>query len=111
MTDCLFCKIVAGEIPADKVYEDDEILAFKDIAPKAPFHVLVIPKKHIVNLEDLRDEDASLIGRIHLAIRDIARQSGVASVGYRVITNCGAAAGQVVFHLHFHILGQAKLQH
>ncbi len=110
MVDCLFCKIIAGEIPSEKVYEDDAIMAFKDIAPKAPFHVLVVPKKHIASLEDLKDEDAVLMGHLHLALRDIARKENVASTGYRIINNCGAGAGQEVFHIHFHLLaGDKKL--
>ena len=110
ISDCLFCKIIAGEIPADKVYENDDILAFRDIAPKAPLHVLVVPKKHIDSLEDLGDEDAGLMGRLSLALRDIARQEDVASKGYRIINNCGAGAGQEVFHIHFHLLaGDKKL--
>lgn len=105
MADCLFCKIIAGDIPADKVYEDEEFLAFRDIAPKAPVHILVIPKKHIANLEELQEEDAPLLGRLHLALKSIARDQGVADSGYRIVNNCGRDAGQVVFHIHYHLLG------
>ncbi len=104
MTDCLFCKIVAGEIPSEKVYEDNEFLAFKDIAPKAPVHVLVVPKKHIGSLKDLQDEDAPMMGRMQLALRNIGRELGVEDSGYRIINNCGRDAGQVVFHIHYHLL-------
>jgi histidine triad (HIT) family protein len=109
MTDCLFCRIAAGEIPADKVMENDEILAFKDIRPLAPIHVLVIPKKHIATTDDFVDEDGPLTGRMILAARDIARDLGVAEEGYRLVMNCGQAAGQEVFHVHLHLLAGRKL--
>ncbi len=108
MDDCLFCKIIAGEIPSDKVYEDDNFLAFRDIAPKAPVHILLIPKKHINSLEDLEEEDAPLIGRLHLIVKEIARSEGISQSGYRIVNNCGPDAGQVVFHIHFHLLGGSK---
>ena len=108
MDDCLFCKIIAGEIPSDKVYEDDNFLAFRDIAPKAPVHILLIPKKHIKSLEDLEEEDAPLIGRLHLIVKEIARNEGISQSGYRIVNNCGPDAGQVVFHIHFHLLGGSK---
>ncbi|MHC5040353.1 MAG: histidine triad nucleotide-binding protein [Planctomycetota bacterium] len=109
MTDCIFCRIVAGEIPSDKVLETDELLAFRDIQPQAPEHVLVIPKKHIETVDDLADEDGALTGRMILAARDIARNLGIAEGGYRLILNCRADAGQLVFHLHLHILGGRKM--
>lgn len=105
MEDCLFCKIINGEIPSDKVYEDEEILAFNDINPAAPVHVLVIPKKHIINVNDLKNEDEALIGRIFAKIPQIAEIKGIKEAGYRVITNCGKDSGQEVMHLHFHIIG------
>jgi histidine triad (HIT) family protein len=105
MADCLFCKIIKGDIPAGKVYEDDEFLAFKDIAPKAPVHILVIPKKHIANMEELAEEDAPMVGRMHLVLQKIAREQGLADSGYRIVNNCGRDAGQVVFHIHYHLLG------
>jgi histidine triad (HIT) family protein len=105
MADCLFCKIIAGHIPADQVYEDEEFLGFKDIAPKAPVHILVIPKKHIANLEELEGEDAPLMGRLQLVLQKIARDQGLADSGYRIVNNCGRDAGQVVFHIHYHLLG------
>ena len=105
MADCLFCKIIAGDIPADKVYEDEEFLAFRDIAPKAPVHILVVPKKHISSLEESQEEDAPLLGRLQLVLKNIARDQGVAASGYRIVNNCGRDAGQVVFHIHYHLLG------
>lgn len=102
--DCLFCKIAAGEIPSTKVYEDDQILAFRDIAPQAPTHILVIPKTHISGVSAITPEHTSLIGHIFAVIPEIARQEGLEN-GYRVVSNCGPDAGQTVNHLHFHILG------
>lgn len=108
MTDCLFCNIVAGHIPADKVYEDANILAFRDIAPKAPVHVLVIPKRHIVSLADLSDADRQLIADLTLTLPVIAQQCGLDD-GFRTIVNTGSGGGQEVFHLHYHILGGGRL--
>ncbi|HXV74700.1 MAG TPA: histidine triad nucleotide-binding protein [Candidatus Polarisedimenticolaceae bacterium] len=108
MTDCLFCRIVAGTIRSKKVYENDEILAFHDANPQAPTHILVIPKPHIESLDAVRDGDAELLGRLLLAIRDLAAEAGIAA-GYRLVSNCGAPAGQSVFHLHFHLLGGRPL--
>lgn len=104
MADCLFCKIIKGEIPSNKVYEDDEILAFKDINPAAPIHILVIPKKHITSLAHLEKEDEAIVGRIYGVINKIAEEQGVKEKGYRVIVNCGKDGGQEVMHLHFHLL-------
>ena len=109
MEDCIFCKIVRGEIPSNKVYEDDEILAFKDINPLAPIHILVIPKKHITSTNDIQPEDEKMIGKIFLTIKEIAKKEGFAEEGYRVVNNCGENGGQEVKHLHFHILGGKKL--
>ncbi|HEY8346624.1 MAG TPA: histidine triad nucleotide-binding protein [Symbiobacteriaceae bacterium] len=103
--DCIFCKIVAGEVPATKVYEDDQVVAFEDIHPVAPVHVLVIPKKHLASVNDLRAEDTELLGRIFAAIQRVAAEKGVVESGYRVITNAGKDSGQAVFHLHFHVIG------
>ncbi|MCI8361869.1 MAG: histidine triad nucleotide-binding protein [Clostridia bacterium] len=105
MEDCIFCKIIKGEIPSNKVYEDDEILAFHDINPAAPIHILVIPKKHISMLTDLKEEDERLIGKIYTTINKIAEKEGFKEAGYRVIANCGKDSGQEVMHIHFHILG------
>lgn len=105
MNNCLFCKIVRKEIPSTIVYEDEEIVAFKDINPIAPVHILVIPKKHFDSIKDIKEEDISLIGRIHLVINKIAKEQGIAESGYRVVTNSGRDSGQEVMHLHFHIIG------
>lgn len=109
MEDCLFCKIIRGEIPSTKVYEDEEILAFKDINPAAPIHILVIPKKHIKSLVELEKEDEILIGKIYTVINKIAKDQGVKEKGYRVIVNCGKDGGQEVGHLHFHLLAGKPL--
>lgn len=109
MEDCLFCKIIKKEIPSNIVYEDEEILAFRDIHPVAPVHVLVIPKKHISSLVDLKPEDEALIGRIYSVINRIAKQENVFESGFRVVVNCGEDGGQEVKHLHFHLMGGKKL--
>ena len=108
MNDCLFCKIVRGEIPADKVYEDNLVFAFRDINPQAPTHVLVVPKKHISSLEEVDKADDQEIAACLRAVHAIAQTEGLEK-GYRVISNCGADACQSVPHLHFHILGGRKL--
>lgn len=106
MSDCLFCKIAAGEIPSTKVYEDEKVLAFRDIAPQAPVHVVVIAKSHnMSSLNDYSEEKAETIGAIFSAIRKVAALEGIDQSGYRVITNCGKDAAQSVSHLHFHVLG------
>lgn len=105
MTDCLFCKIATGAIQSDKVYEDTEVYAFRDIAPQAPLHVLVVPKRHIATINDLREEDTALVGKLFLAAKQVAAEAGVAEAGYRTVMNCNAEAGQSVFHLHLHVLG------
>ena len=104
MSDCLFCKIVAGEIPADIVHQDDEMVAFRDIRPQAPVHILLIPKKHLASMNDVENDDAGLVGRMMVAAKRIAAEQGVAA-GYRLVNNCGGQAGQTVFHLHLHLLG------
>ncbi len=109
MEDCIFCKIIKGEIPSTKVYEDEEILAFKDINPVAPVHILVIPKKHINSLAEIEAEDEILIGKIYTIINKIAIQEGIIDKGFRVVVNCGEDGGQEVKHLHFHLLGGKKL--
>ena len=105
MSDCLFCKMVSREIEPDIVYEDDHVLAFRDINPQAPVHVLIIPKRHISTLNDLEEGDAELIGRLHLAAKRVADQDGIAEAGYRTVFNCNEAGGQLVFHAHLHLLG------
>ncbi len=106
--DCLFCRIVRGEIPSKKVYEDEDVFAFEDIQPQAPTHVLVVPKKHFAGLKEAGGEHAELIGRCHLAAAQIARQRNIEQ-GYRTILNVGSDAGQSVFHLHVHLLGGPSL--
>ena len=108
MSDCLFCKIIAGEIPSSKVYEDETILAFRDIAPQAPTHILVIPKTHISGCDGVSAENSGVVAHIFEVIPQIARAEGLTG-GYRVVSNCGADAGQTVPHLHFHILGGKPL--
>lgn len=105
MTDCLFCKMVSGEITPDTVYEDNDLLAFRDINAQAPTHVLVIPKQHIATLNDLDTGHAELVGKMMLAAARIARQEGFAEQGYRTVMNCNANGGQMVFHIHLHLLG------
>ncbi|MBA2263908.1 MAG: histidine triad nucleotide-binding protein [Chloroflexi bacterium] len=104
MMDCLFCKIVAGEIPSDQVHADDEVIAFRDIAPRAPTHVLVIPRRHIPDAHALTDADGDLLAKLFGVARKVADDAGL-SEGYRVVTNVGSDAGQTVFHLHLHLLG------
>ncbi|MBQ2841355.1 MAG: histidine triad nucleotide-binding protein [Oscillospiraceae bacterium] len=108
MSDCLFCKIIAGEIPSTKVYEDDKVLAFRDIAPQAPAHILVIPKEHIASVAELNASNSYVVSHIFEVIAKIAEAEGLTG-GYRVVSNCGDDAGQTVHHLHFHILGGKKL--
>ena len=107
--NCIFCKIIKGEIPSSKVYEDEEILAFNDINPAAPVHVLVIPKKHIASLAEMKDGDEKIISRIYKVINEIAENTGFKKNGYRVIVNCGKDGGQEVGHLHFHLLAGKQL--
>ena len=107
--DCIFCKIIKGEIPSTKVYEDENVLAFKDINPVAPVHVLIIPKDHIVSTNDINEENSKFISAIYEKIPEIAEKSGVKEEGYRIICNCGENAGQEVKHLHFHLIGGVKL--
>lgn len=109
MEDCVFCKIIKGEIPAKKVYEDEEILAFNDIQPAAPIHVLIIPKKHIANLMEIEAEDTALMGNIIQTAKKIAKQLGIEEDGFRLIVNCGKDAGQEVMHIHFHLLAGRKM--
>jgi len=106
--DCLFCRIIRGEIPAKKVYEDDETFVFEDINPQAPTHVLIIPKKHIVGVREAKAEDAPIIGKLHLVAAKIARDRQIEN-GYRTVFNVGPGAGQSVFHLHLHLLGGRPL--
>ena len=110
MDDCLFCKIAAGEIPSTKVYEDELVYAFKDIAPVAPVHVLIIPKQHVMSsLNDITEDNAAIIAHIMMVAAKLAKEMGLEN-GYRVVNNCGEDAGQTVKHLHFHLIGGKKLQ-
>ena len=105
VSDCLFCKIIAGEIPADVIYENDSVVAFRDINAQAPTHALVIPRKHISTINDIEVEDQALVGCLYTAAKEIAAADGIAEDGYRTTMNCNAAAGQSVFHIHLHLLG------
>ena len=105
MADCLFCKMVSGEIKPDVVYEDDDVLAFRDVNPQAPTHVLIIPKTHISTANDLDEDNVDIISQMYLAARNIAKDEGVSEDGYRMVMNCNAGAGQSVFHIHLHVLG------
>ena len=104
MEDCVFCKIIKGEIPAQKVYEDSEIIAFEDINPAAPIHILIIPKKHIETLMEIEEEDTMLMGKIIQVAKKVAKKLGVEERGFRLIANCGPDSGQEVMHIHFHLL-------
>lgn len=109
MSDCLFCKIIAGDIPANIVFENESTLAFRDINPQAPTHVLVIPRRHISTINDLGEDDRSLIGEMFLAAKQVAENEGIAEEGYRTVMNCNRAAGQTVFHIHLHVVGGRDL--
>jgi histidine triad (HIT) family protein len=108
--DCLFCKMVSGAIQPNKVYEDADVLAFKDLHPQAPVHALVVPKRHISVLNDLTDADTTLVGKLVLAGKKVASQLGIAESGYRLVANCNADAGQSVWHIHLHVLGGRHMQ-
>lgn len=109
MSDCLFCRIIEGEIPAKKVYEDEYTLAFEDISPQAPTHVLIVPKKHIRGLKEAQADDAVVVGRLHLVAAEIGRQRGIEG-GYRTVLNVGPKSGQSVFHMHVHLIGGRDLR-
>jgi len=109
MSDCIFCRIAAGEIPAKIVWQDDEILAFHDVDPRAPVHVLIIPRKHIASVNELDDADAPMVGRMYARARDLARELGVAETGFRLVMNTGPEAGQSVWHIHLHLLGGRRM--
>ena len=108
MSNCIFCKIIAGEIPSTVVYQDEDVFAFRDINPQAPTHILVVPKSHLASVNEINGENASVVAHIFQVIPKIAEQEGLVN-GYRVVTNCGKDAGQTVEHLHFHILGGKEL--
>ncbi|MBN1154112.1 histidine triad nucleotide-binding protein [candidate division KSB1 bacterium] len=108
-TECIFCKIARKEIPAECVYESELIIAFHDIRPQAPFHILIIPRKHIATIDDIEVEDKLLIGDLFIVAKEIARELGLHASGYRLVFNCGRNAGQEVYHIHLHLLGGRKL--
>ena len=109
MSDCLFCKIQSGEMKAGIVFESDDVVAFEDINPQAPTHVLVIPRKHIPSIDEIEAEDAEVVGKLFLAAKEIARERGLHEKGYRVVMNMGPDAGQVVYHIHLHLVGGRRL--
>lgn len=111
MTDCLFCKILAGEIPSDTVYSDETVTAFRDINPVAPTHILIIPNNHIAAISELEEEDEGLVGHLFTVARKLAVEEGIDETGYRLIINNGPDAGQVVFHLHLHLIGGQKMRY
>ncbi|MEW8956088.1 histidine triad nucleotide-binding protein [Clostridium sp.] len=109
MDNCLFCKIIKGEIPCSKVYEDDNVLAFKDISPEAPVHILVIPKEHIKSANEINEKNSQIVAHIFTVINKIAEEQGIKENGYRIVNNCGEHGGQTVEHIHFHVLGGRNL--
>ena len=109
MSDCLFCKILDGDIPCERVYENDQVIAFRDVNPQAPTHILVIPHKHIPTVNDLTAEDKNIVAEMMLAAQAIAKQEGIEESGYRLVMNCNEGAGQTVFHIHLHILGGRRM--
>lgn len=108
--DCIFCKIIKGNIPSNKIYEDDRVLAFHDISKEAPVHFLVIPKEHISSINEINQENSDIISHIFLIINKIARELSISETGYRVVNNCGKDGGQTVNHIHFHVMGQRELK-
>ncbi len=110
MNDCIFCKIINKEIPATIVYEDDKILAFHDLSPVAPQHVLIIPKAHIDNMNGITEESGAVVGHIFTKMKEVAKQLGIEDSGYRIVSNCGVEGGQTVGHLHFHLAGGRQMQ-
>jgi histidine triad (HIT) family protein len=109
MAECVFCKIINGEIPSQIVYEDENVIAFKDIQPVAPVHVLIVPKTHIVSVRDINEENGHILISIHLAANEVAKKMGIYEKGYRLINNCGTDAGQTVKHIHYHLIGGISL--
>jgi histidine triad (HIT) family protein len=107
--ECIFCRIVAGEMPANMVYQDEDFLAFRDILPRAPTHVLIIPKTHIPSIAELTEEQQELVGRLIIIAKNLAEKEGIAEKGYRLVINCGTEGGQLVPHLHLHLIGGRKL--
>jgi len=110
LADCLFCKISSGEMDTDFVYEDDQVVVFEDINPQAPVHLLIVPKKHIADLNHLEASENDLIGHVYQVAKKMAAENGIADSGYRLVSNCGDEGGQTVYHIHFHLLGGRELQ-
>lgn len=110
MKDCLFCKIVSGEMDSDIIYKDDKVVVFPDINPQAPVHLLIVPRKHISSLNKISKEDNELIGHIYQVASDLASKKNIAESGYRIVSNCGKEGGQTVYHIHFHLLGGRTMQ-
>lgn len=110
MNDCIFCKIIKGEIPSKKIYEDDKVIAFYDISPEAPKHFLVIPKEHIGSANEIDEKNCKIIAHIFMVINKISRELGINETGYRIVNNCGKDGGQTVEHIHFHVLGGRDLK-
>ncbi len=110
MTDCLFCKIANRDIPSDIVYEDDQVVAFKDITPAAPVHTLIIPKKHISTINDIEIEDLPLVGHMILTAKQLAAENNLSEPGFRLVMNCNSEGGQTIFHIHLHLLGGRQLR-
>lgn len=108
--ECLFCRIAAGELPAEILHQDDQVVAFRDINPAAPVHILIVPREHIPTLNDLEERHAGLVGRLHLVARELAGREGLAERGYRLVWNCGPDALQAVFHIHLHLVGGRRLK-
>lgn len=109
MSDCLFCKILDGEIPCEKLYENEQVIAFRDVNPQAPTHILVIPRKHISTINDLTADNKNIVGEMVLAAQAVAKQEGLEESGYRLVMNCNEGAGQTVFHIHLHVLGGRRM--
>lgn len=109
MSECIFCKITKNEIPSEKIFEDDKVIAFKDISPCAPVHILIIPKEHIDSVNELNDDNKNVIGHIFMVAKNIANNLGISENGYRIVNNCGKDGGQTVNHLHFHLVGGRNL--
>ncbi len=109
MTECLFCKLISGDIPADIVYQDDEVFAFRDISPQAPTHILVIPKQHIATINDADESHQALLGKLVLTAQTLAKEQGLADAGYRLVMNCNQDGGQMVYHIHLHLLAGRAL--
>ncbi len=107
--DCIFCKIAAGSVPAEILYQDEDLISFRDINPQAPVHLLIVPRKHIANLNDLSDDDSYLVGKMAKTAKQLARSEGISEQGYRLVLNCGDWGGQLVQHIHMHVIGGRRL--